>query len=604
MRTIILQIILFFLFFETIAQGAAINTDGSSAHASAILDIKSTSKGLLIPRRTKAQRDAIVSPAEGLFIYQTDNSPGFYLYNGTAWPSVPVMNNVWSVSGNTGMDPATNYFGTGDNQPIRFRLNNKWAGELNAISNNILLGDSSGVSTTSGTLNTSLGSKSLKINTTGLGNTAIGSNALNHHYMSNATAVGSYALFNNTYGVTNAALGYSALRTNTIGSYNTAIGYEALRQNQIGDDNTSVGYQALYWNTASYNTAIGTSCLAFNTTGTNNTAIGMNALYSNTTGHENTAIGRDALSLNTTGQENTSVGYQALVSNSNGWKNTALGTYALAYCTTADNNTAAGYKALYLNTTGDNNVAIGNSAMGLGGQGDYNVAVGLNALISSYGNSNTMVGAEAGYSNTSGHDNTAIGRDALHNIQAGSFNVGIGSSAGYYLGNFNNTVSIGYNVIAPFSDNTIHIGNNSISWNGGNVTWSTYSDARVKKNINEDVKGLDFIKRLRPVTYYRDIDMQTELTGDLPLEDFPSKYDIEKIKFSGFLAQEVEQAANASGYEFSGITAPGNEHELYTLSYETFVVPLVKAVQEQQAIIDELKSKLIAVEKYIEEHPK
>jgi hypothetical protein len=111
----------------------------------------------------------------------------------------------------------------------------------------------------------------------------------------------------------------------------------------------------------------------------------------------------------------------------------------------------------------------------------------------------------------------------------------------------------------------------------------------VKRAIREDVKGLDFITRLRPVTYYRDIDVQAELTLNEPVEDYPQKYDIEQIKFSGFLAQEVEQAAKACGYDFSGITLPKNDHDLYTLSYESFVVPLVKAVQQQQAMIESAK---------------
>src|SRR5205085_10645728 len=72
----------------------------------------------------------------------------------------------------------------------------------------------------------------------------------------------------------------------------------------------------------------------------------------------------------------------------------------------------------------------------------------------------------------------------------------------------------------------------------------------------------------------------------------PEKYDLEKIKFSGFLAQEVESAAQASGYDFSGLTKPKKETELYTLSYESFVVPLVKAVQEQQSIIESQTKKI------------
>ncbi len=62
----------------------AINADGSSTDSSAMLDIKSTSKGLLPPRMTNAQRDAIVSPASGLMIYNTENAEMEY-YNGTRW---------------------------------------------------------------------------------------------------------------------------------------------------------------------------------------------------------------------------------------------------------------------------------------------------------------------------------------------------------------------------------------------------------------------------------------------------------------------------------------------------------------------------------------
>jgi hypothetical protein len=67
------------------------------------------------------------------------------------------------------------------------------------------------------------------------------------------------------------------------------------------------------------------------------------------------------------------------------------------------------------------------------------------------------------------------------------------------------------------------------------------------------------------------------------------KYDIEKIKFSGFIAQEVEQAAIEVGYDFSGVKIPSHDNELYGLTYSEFVVPLVKATQEQQLIIEEQK---------------
>ena len=67
---------------KSFAQGVGVNTDNSTADPLAILDIKSTSKGLLAPRMTQAQRNAIASPAIGLLIYQTDATAGFYTYNG------------------------------------------------------------------------------------------------------------------------------------------------------------------------------------------------------------------------------------------------------------------------------------------------------------------------------------------------------------------------------------------------------------------------------------------------------------------------------------------------------------------------------------------
>lgn len=59
--------------------------DGTAANSSAALDIPSTTRGVLLPRMTKTQRDAISSPATGLILYQTDNTPGLRVYNGTNW---------------------------------------------------------------------------------------------------------------------------------------------------------------------------------------------------------------------------------------------------------------------------------------------------------------------------------------------------------------------------------------------------------------------------------------------------------------------------------------------------------------------------------------
>jgi len=60
----------------------------TTPNSSSLLEIKSTTKGLLIPRMTLTQRNAIASPATSLLIYQTNSTPGFYFYNGSAWQAV------------------------------------------------------------------------------------------------------------------------------------------------------------------------------------------------------------------------------------------------------------------------------------------------------------------------------------------------------------------------------------------------------------------------------------------------------------------------------------------------------------------------------------
>ncbi len=72
--------------FASFSQSLGINTDGSPAHASALLDVMSTEKGFLPPRMTTTQRDAIASPATGLEIYNTTTNTK-NVFNGTAWMS-------------------------------------------------------------------------------------------------------------------------------------------------------------------------------------------------------------------------------------------------------------------------------------------------------------------------------------------------------------------------------------------------------------------------------------------------------------------------------------------------------------------------------------
>lgn len=149
-------------------------------------------------------------------------------------------------------------------------------------------------------------------------------------------------------------------------------------------------------------------------------------------------------------------------------------------------------------------------------------------------------------------------------------------------------MAIGYGTVVNAS-NRVFMGNASISSLQSQVAWSTYSDARVKNNVQENVAGIDFIKALRPVTYNYDIHKENELMGVKATPDWDGKYDVEKIQFSGFIAQEVEEAARKVGYNFSGVDKPKNDKDLYSLRYSEFVVPLVKAVQEQQQTIETME---------------
>jgi hypothetical protein len=107
MKKLFLPLTFLFLTGQIFAQNVGINADGSNADPSSILDIKSTTKGFLIPRMTQDQRNLITSPAPGLMIYQTDNTPGFYYYNGSAWERTATSTNA-SYTAGTGISISSN----------------------------------------------------------------------------------------------------------------------------------------------------------------------------------------------------------------------------------------------------------------------------------------------------------------------------------------------------------------------------------------------------------------------------------------------------------------------------------------------------------------
>ena len=367
----------------------AVNTDGSTPNSSAMLDVQSSTKGMLIPRMTQTQRTAIASPETGLMVYQTDATTGFYFYNGTVWTQLTdALSSAQKIDDLS--DAKSDSDGTNDGSSV-------------------FLGIDAGA--------------------------------------------------------------------NDDGSDNKNVG---------------VGYQSLY----------------SDTTGLDNTAYGYQSLYSNTTGDFNTASGYQALRNNTTGDGNTAYGYQALKNN-----NTS----------TAHSNTACGEEALFSNISGYNNTALGNSAFSSG--------------------------------------------NAYHN-----------------------STGLGFNA-EPGDDNTVRIGNGSVSSIGGYANWSNVSDGRFKKNIQENVVGLEFIKKLRPVTYQLDMDALAAFKKTPESLRLPESEKLKEAEIQiGFIAQEVEQAAQSLGFDFHGVDKPKNKTSHYGLRYAEFVVPLVKAVQELETENTQLKA--------------
>lgn len=321
---------LILLFFTkiSIAQ-VGINENNSSPDASAMLDIASTDKGILIPRMTIDQRLAISNPAIGLLVYQTDSVSGFYFYEDNFWTFL-INDKNNTVIHDSDNDTRIQVEENEDEDVIRFYV--------------------------AGAERMNFDGKTLFLEPIGNGNTFIGKNAgINDspygYWGGNFnTFLGDSAGKNNTDGQTNTAIGSKALESNTTGDDNTATGFGAINDNVSGSNNTAFGYYALNNNiSGNNNTANGSVSLYNNTTGNGNIAIGASTMYGNISGTNNTAIGGATLGNNTTGSSNTAIGFGADVLSENLSSATAIGKNAEVGCS----------YCLVLGGTGQNAVKVG-----------------------------------------------------------------------------------------------------------------------------------------------------------------------------------------------------------------------------------------------------
>lgn len=498
--------------------------------------------------------------------------------------------------------------------------------------------------------NSAIGLDALKYNISGTKNAAFGYNALNQNYSgSYNTAIGVEALTSCGSANGNSALGYRALSVNSVGSYNTAVGYLSLSYLFGGTSNTAVGYGVLssseYCN---YNVGVGRQVLE-RTSGDYNIGIGISSLAALTTGSYNIGIGLDVLSTTSSPSYNTIVGNSSAVAITDGQYNTGIGASSLRAITDSSNNAYLGYQVLQAMTSGTENLAIGNGALksvitcdyntavgakamgsGAGSDVDKNTAVGYSSLYVTTGTNNIAIGygtgvaivsslensiggylsmehATDGYScstygayalnaMTTCRKNTAIGHGAMQNATYGGFGEGtveygadctaVGYRAFYGATSYYKAGAFGA-YAEPGGNKQIRIGDNDITVHVQNAV-SVDSDERVKDNIENINIGLDFIKDLMPRSYkYKDTIRQLP-DGEI------LKYTYKRNHW-GFIAQEVKQVMDKYNID-SGVyvdSAYDGGVDLKGLRYEELIAPIVKAIQEQQVIIEDLRKEIL-----------
>jgi len=458
------------------------------------------------------------------------------------------------------------------------------------------------------------------------------------------TAVG-YNSNTNVTGTHNTVVGYHITAPSITGGYNTTVGFDAGTSLTSGESNVFIGYGAgdsvttgskntaissalTFLTTASENVAVGWQSLAVQTSGSGNVAVGVRAGDAVTSGSQLTLIGTDAGGSIATASGSTHVGNRAAISQS-GSQNTSLGYNALNGSGSGYDNVAIGYSAGNI-TSGIGNVAVGATAGGFGANisGNYNIYMGPNSGRSATSADRAIgIGYDSLRDGTAHTDCVAVGAYSLQNVTTGTKNVGIGyesgnsvttgyyntlfgTQSGYNIGTgYGNTclgyytwtnsasaqyqIVIGYNLTGQ-ANNNVTIGSNAGKIYNAytvNATWTQTSDVSMKTNIKADNLGLSFVNRLNPITFTWK--SQSDLPVDHPYYSEENEKDTTTV-IHGFIAQEVKAAMDAEGCTtFNGWDKGSDGIE--AISREMFISPLVKAVQELSAQVEDLKAEIAAL---------
>ena len=500
------------------------------------------------------------------------------------------------------------------------------------VKNNYAIGYQALYSMENGVYNTAFGFESLFSNN-GTGDNVTGSR--------NA-AFGDNTMRYNTTGYNNIAIGRNAGQTNVTGNSNIHIGvasgagdcpvnFDKKIINTFPTDKNNcvaVGASTLFYTHSDGHTALGDKSLQYLKRGLNNTAVGFCAgrlLESNVS-----PTGKELTNEKANGEYTVSNGIISITQPNHGY--TSGFTVKILFKTGILNSITADYLWLVINVI-DENTYICTAPENIVGEGttlvvnyfseidsttncNYNTIVGYNALASgTTAKNSTVVGAGA---LTSGgkSDNTAIGFRALNFLGENGNqirNTAIGSRAmefmidGSECTNVYNSTAIGYKSSVKGS-NEIQLGN-SFTTPYAYQSLQLRSDIRDKTDIRDCDLGLDFILGLRPVRgkwnirddYFDDHKIQVGLDENkqpiykTKLEfneaDYLAKTKKRTREHEWFIAQEVEALCKKMGVDFSGLhhASVKGGSDVYSLSYDSFIPPIVKAIQELSKEIESLK---------------
>jgi len=228
MKSLILISFIFFSSLASYAQSVSINNDGTSPNASSMLDVKSTTKGLLIPRMSSAERTGISNPAVGLLVYD-NQTQSFWFFKTAGWTEIVTggsATNFWNTDGSNIYNNNTANVGIGTANPtvkltLQTPINTAGWIHIGGADSIIVSEGIGGVSAAIGTTT----NHAFRLNTNGLGRL--------HIYPAGEVVVGtnttgSFGKFtvetsNNSFGISHRSVEGNILATN-IGGSSAGIG--------------------------------------------------------------------------------------------------------------------------------------------------------------------------------------------------------------------------------------------------------------------------------------------------------------------------------------------------------------------------------------------